>query len=84
MAAMTAQEFNRYTGRAKTIARKEPVFITDRGRIQYVLLNIDDYESLKAAESKSLLQNPFEVREEDYFEFDTPRIDEQARTVDFS
>lgn len=83
MAAMTAQEFNRYTGRAKIMAREEPVFITDRGVIQYVLLNIHDYESLKRSDPKPLTQNPFAVSEEEYFEFDIPRVGGQARAVDF-
>jgi hypothetical protein len=46
MAAMTAREFNQYTGKAKLLACEEPVFITERGTIKYVLLNIDEYKTL--------------------------------------
>lgn len=84
MAAMTAQEFNRYTGRAKVLAKEEPVFVTERGVVQYVLLSINDYESLKLAEPRPLGQNPFEVSEEEYFEIEIPRLSGEARTVDFS
>lgn len=84
MAAMTAQEFNRYTGRAKIIAQDEPVFITDRGTIQYVLLNIEAYESLMASEPGPLAKNPFEVSEQEYFDFEVPRADERTRMVDFT
>ena len=47
MAAMTAREFNQYTGQAKALAREEPLFVTERGVTQYVLLCIDDYLEMK-------------------------------------
>ncbi|MCL1798461.1 MAG: type II toxin-antitoxin system Phd/YefM family antitoxin [Eggerthellaceae bacterium] len=47
MAAMTAREFNQHTGRAKLLARQEPLFITERGRTEYVLLSIDEYNEIK-------------------------------------
>jgi len=43
MAAMSAREFNQYSGRAKALAQTEPVFITDRGKVTHVLLNIGEY-----------------------------------------
>jgi len=83
MTAMTAQDFNRYTGKAKTLAQQEPVFITDRGKIQYVLMSIDDYETLKLPEKEFFLENPFAVSEEEYFELEITRSDGTFREVDY-
>ena len=83
MAAMTAQEFNRYTGRAKTMAKEEPVFITERGLIQYVLLSIEEYESLKTPDQEGFMKNPFEMSEEEYFELEFPRLKGRFGEVDF-
>ena len=83
MAAMTAQEFNRYTGRAKIMAEEEPVFITERGLIKYVLLSIKDFEELKYSDVDGFLKNPFAMSEEEYFEFEIPRHDWQFEEVDF-
>ena len=49
MAAITAREFNQYTSKAKEMAGTEPVFITERGVVRYVLMNIDDYHELKGS-----------------------------------
>ena len=84
MTAMTSQEFNRYTGRAKTLAQEEPVFITDRGRIQYVLMSIDDYQALRIPEDELRIGNPFSMGEEQYFEFEFSRAGGHFRDVDFS
>jgi PHD/YefM family antitoxin component YafN of YafNO toxin-antitoxin module len=46
MATMTAQEFNKAVALAKRIARDEPVFVTDRGKVSYVLLNIEEYNRI--------------------------------------
>jgi hypothetical protein len=52
---MTAQEFNRYTGRAKLLAKDEPLFVTERGAVRYVLLNIEDYNDLQPLEKRMTL-----------------------------
>ena len=44
--ALTSREFNQNTSGAKKAARRGPVFITDRGRLAYVLLTIEDYQRL--------------------------------------
>jgi prevent-host-death family protein len=43
---LTSREFNQDTGGAKKLARRGPVFITDRGRPAYVLLTIESYRRL--------------------------------------
>jgi hypothetical protein len=81
MAAMTAREFNQYTGRAKLLAREEPVFITERGSIEYVLLNIEDYRSL--AKPPRTLSASLAMDERDYFDYEFPRLEGAFREVDF-
>ena len=77
MAAMTAREFNQYTGKAKLIAREEPVFITERGIIKYVLLNIDDYRAV--TKPPRMLSDSLAMDERDYFDYDFPRLEGDFR-----
>jgi hypothetical protein len=76
---MTAREFNQYTGRAKLLAREEPVFITGRGNIEYVLLNIEDYRSL--AKPQKTLANLFRPDDGLDLDFDFDRYLPE-RTID--
>jgi hypothetical protein len=66
MTAMTAREFNQYTGKAKLLAREGPLFITERGTIRYVLLNIDDYQILAEQDPKKTLADCFAMNENDF------------------
>jgi len=43
---MSSREFNQDTSRAKRAAKTGPVFITDRGQPQHVLLSIEEYRRL--------------------------------------
>lgn len=43
---MTSRQFNQDTGGAKKAAQDGPVYITDRGKLAYVLLSFDDYTQL--------------------------------------
>lgn len=43
---MSSREFNQDAGRAKRAAKAGPVFITDRGKPQHVLLSIEEYQRL--------------------------------------
>ena len=83
MAAFSSREFNQYTGRAKTLAKKEPVFITERGTVKYVLLNINDYENLMYPNRSNVTGNPFAMSETDYFDFEIPRAEWGLREVGF-
>ena len=42
---LTTREFDQDVNKAKRAAKKGPVFITARGRPEYVLLSIEDYGS---------------------------------------
>ena len=55
MASMSAREFNQNTSRATRLAQGEPVFVTNRGKIEYVLINIDDYHEIQGIGQSSLL-----------------------------
>lgn len=50
MSVMTSREFNQKTSEAKKLARKGPVFITDRGEIGYVLMSYEDFKRREADE----------------------------------
>lgn len=43
---MSSREFNQDASRAKRAAKSGPVFITDRGQPQHVLLSIEEYRRL--------------------------------------
>lgn len=43
---MSSREFNQDASRAKRAAKAGPVFITDRGQPQHVLLSIEEYQRL--------------------------------------
>jgi prevent-host-death family protein len=78
----TSREFNQDTGRAKKAAKKGPVFITDRGRPELVLLSIDEYERLKG-KRQSILDLLAMPGIEDV-EFEIPRMpDEPPRPAEF-
>lgn len=46
MTSMSSLEFNQDAGKARQLAEREPVFITDRGTASHVLLSIDAYRRL--------------------------------------
>jgi PHD/YefM family antitoxin component YafN of YafNO toxin-antitoxin module len=80
MAAMTAREFNQSVALAKRIAREEPVFVTDRGKVSYVLLNIDEYNRI-AGKKKSLAEALYNEAAAD-IEFEIPRLEMMPREID--
>ncbi len=51
----SSRNFTRSVGAAKRATAKGPVFITDRGRPAFALLNIEDYYQLAGRESVSVL-----------------------------
>jgi prevent-host-death family protein len=52
MTTISSREINQDFGRAKKVASKDPVIITDRGKPTHVLLNIEEYRRLSdSAES---------------------------------
>ena len=51
---LSSREFNQDRSRAKKAARKDPVFITDRGRPALVLLSIEVYCKLSSTKETTL------------------------------
>ncbi|GAB3064641.1 type II toxin-antitoxin system prevent-host-death family antitoxin [Stenotrophomonas tumulicola] len=80
--SLTSREFNQDTGRAKKSAEKGPVFITDRGRVAYVLLSIAEYRHLTEVRRKiaDLLAMP----EAGEVELEIPRSRDVPRIADLS
>jgi prevent-host-death family protein len=79
---ISSREFNQHISRAKRAAKKGPVFISDRGRPSFVLLDIEEYEKITRPTQSivDLLRMPEGTPE---FEFDFPRLELHARPVDF-
>jgi len=49
---VSSREFNQHTNEAKKASKKGPVFITDRGRPEHVLLSYEEYRRLTGADQK--------------------------------
>ena len=49
MRTINSREFNQDVAAAKRDAKHGPVFITDRGKPSYVLLSIEDYQTLSSS-----------------------------------
>jgi hypothetical protein len=81
MAAMTAREFNQDTARATRLANEEPVFISKRGRLSYVLLTIDDYNELTGRHCDRSILDALFMEEAADIEFDIPRLDLTLKAV---
>lgn len=73
MTLMNSREFNQNVSGAKRAAAKEPVFITERGKLSHVLLSAEDYYALKGGQ-RSLVDMLAMPGAED-IEFDPPKID---------
>jgi PHD/YefM family antitoxin component YafN of YafNO toxin-antitoxin module len=69
---MTSREFIQDASGAQQAARRGPVFITDRGRPEHVLLTIEDYRRLTGGDM-SLAEALAQPGDAD-FAFDPPRI----------
>jgi hypothetical protein len=81
----TARNFTRDVSAAKRATAHGPVFVTDRGRPAFALLNIEQYYQLNAhAKSRSLLDVMDSIACEGAIDFDPPRLNLgiQAATFD--
>lgn len=78
----SSRDFTRDVSAAKRAASGHPVFITDRGRPAFVLLNIDYYYSITEKGEKTFLETMDSIAGGN-FEFEPPRLDLQTHTIDF-
>jgi len=78
---LSSREFNQAASEAKRAANNGPVFITDRGRPAYVLMNIELYRRITGNQKKiaDLLAMPGTD-----VDFEIPLSHEFARPADFS
>lgn len=51
---LSSRELSQHAGRAMRATKTGPVFITDRGRLAYVLLSIEDYRKLSGTHKNIL------------------------------
>jgi prevent-host-death family protein len=79
---LTSREFNQDASRAKKAANKGPVFITDRGKPAHVLLTVEAYRQLTGSRRK--IADILAMPGVEDIEFDSPRIDIEIRSADFS
>ncbi|MDO4997338.1 MAG: type II toxin-antitoxin system Phd/YefM family antitoxin [Neisseria sp.] len=78
-AIITSQDFNRRISQAQRDCEKEPVFITNRGRLAYVLLNYEEYRRLSHKESiAEALSAPSQMEEMMDLEFDRANFETRS------
>ena len=77
---MSSREFNQHVNEAKKAAQTSPVFITQRGKPQHVLLSIEAYERLtgQGQSIAALLAEPSGI------ELNPPKLTDLAQAADFS
>ena len=69
---ISSRELARTPGAVKQASKAGPVFITERGTVQFVLLSMDEYQRL-AAQPQSLAEAL--GMPGDYIEFEPVRLD---------
>lgn len=67
---MSSREFNQGASRAKRATKAGPVFITDRGQPQHVLLSIEEYRRLLGHRR---ITDILAMRDSDIIDFDPPK-----------
>ncbi len=70
----SSRDFTRDVSAAKRAAVDGPVFITDRGRPAFALLNIADYYRITGQGERSLLDIMDAIPGGDNIDFDPPRL----------
>ena len=78
---LSSREFNQHAGKAKKAASHGPVFITDRGQPEHVLLSFKDYQRL-IGRRQSIVELLAMPGIEDV-NFTPPKLDEPARAAEF-
>lgn len=79
----SSRDFTRDVSAAKRAAVDGPVFITDRGRLAFALLKIDDYYRMAGHNEPSLLAVMDGIPGAESVEFDPPRLDLQIQGASF-
>ena len=79
----SSREFTRDVSAAKRAAANGPVFITDRGRPAFALLQIDDYHRMAFGKERTLLELMDSIAGGEGIDFDPPRMNLVARPAEF-
>ena len=79
----SSREFTRDVSAAKRAAANGPVFITDRGRPAFALLQIDDYHRIAGRKERTLLELMDSIPGGEGIEFDPPRMNMVSRPAEF-
>ena len=69
---LSSREFNQDTSRAERVAKRGPVFITDRGRPSHVLLAVEEYQKL--TEGQKSIVDLLGMPQAAEVEFEPPRM----------
>lgn len=76
---VSSRDFTRDVSAAKRAAADGPVFITDRGRPAFALLNIEDYHRMTGKGAPTLLELMDGIPGSEGIEFEAPRLDIQIQ-----
>lgn len=79
----SSRDFTRDVSAAKRAAANGPVFITDRGRPAFALLQIKDYNRLTGKNEPSLLELMDSMPDTGDIDFDPPRLDFVFKPAEF-
>ncbi|MFN7095964.1 MAG: type II toxin-antitoxin system Phd/YefM family antitoxin [Gammaproteobacteria bacterium] len=80
---ISSREFNQDVSKAKRVASKGPVFITDRGHPAHVLLTMEEYEKL--IETKESIIELLAMPDVADIDFEPPRLNKKLyRPADLS
>jgi prevent-host-death family protein len=79
----SSRDFTRDVSAAKRAAANGPVFITDRGRPAFALLQINDYNRMAGKSEQSLLELMDSLPCEDDIDFDPPRLNVVFKPAEF-
>ena len=79
----SSRDFTRDVSAAKRAAANGPVFITDRGRPAFALLQIKDYNRLAGKSELSLLDVMDNIPSGENIEFDPPKLNLSFKAAEF-
>ena len=79
----SSRDFTRDVSAAKRAAANGPVFITDRGRPAFALLQITDYNRLAGKSELSLLDVMDSIASGENIEFDPPKLNLSFKAAEF-
>lgn len=77
---LSSREFNQHAGKAKKAARQGPVFITERGQPEHVLLSFEDYQRLSG--SRRNIAELLAMPGSDEVEFAPPKLADLAEAAE--